>query len=197
MNAFKIMARNRGFFWFSFCLFIIGLLIGLVFFQQLHEKMQPLLQNIGQIAAGAKGNHLNLSLALLSNNVKASLVLIVSGIFLAILAIGGIVVNGIMVGYAVSMVGQTAAVPAWSLVVFGLLPHGVFEIPAFLLAGSMGIKLGYMWLRPMTGFTRWQSFRRAVGETLYLFPVILLLLVVAAGVEGFVTPKLLSWYVKS
>ncbi|MFC4765910.1 stage II sporulation protein M [Effusibacillus consociatus] len=196
MRSISVIKENRGYVWFAFSLFVVGLLIGLVFFEPLHGFLKQYLRHLEQIAAEAKGDHLDLSLLLFKNNLTVSLVLLGSGVFLSILSIHLLVINGMVVGYALALMGQMGQAPVWALILFGILPHGVLEIPAFLIAGAMGIKLGYMWLRPMVGKTRWESFRYAFKEALLALPVIALLLVAAAAIEGFVTPVLLTWYMK-
>ncbi|WP_018131488.1 stage II sporulation protein M [Effusibacillus pohliae] len=194
MRPLSVIRHNRGYIGFSLILFVLGLLIGVVFFETLHGFLKQYLEKIQSLASGAKDDHLNLAWLIFKNNLLASFGLLVSGIFLSIFAINGIVLNGMVVGYALVLMGKTGQVPVWALVLLGILPHGVLEIPAFLLAGAMGIKLGYMWLRPIAGKSRWSSFRHAFAETLNVTPVIVGLLLGAAAMEGFVTPALLKWY---
>ncbi|GAX88405.1 stage II sporulation protein M [Effusibacillus lacus] len=198
MKPFAVIRKNLGYLGFAFSLFVLGLLIGVIYFESLHELAKQFLQHIEKIADKAKnGGSMNLSWLLLKNNVIASLVLLIGGFFLSIFTIYGLVMNGLVVGYALVLMGKTAQVPIWALVAFGILPHGLLEIPAFLLSGAMGIKLGYMWLRPLPGRSRWRSVLYTIRESLYVLPVILALLLTAAVIEGFVTPILLKWYVQS
>lgn len=196
MRSISTIKENRGYVWFALSLFGLGVFAGVVFFHQLNELLQPYLEKIKRIAEQGNQDSYNLAVLLFQNNLKASLGLLLSGVFLSIFSIGGIVFNGMLVGYALALMAKAGQIPMWGLLLFGILPHGVLEIPAFLLAGAMGIKLGYMWLRPMVGKTRWKSFRYSLKEAIYVLPVIVLLLVVAAVIEGFVTPQLLSWYIK-
>lgn len=66
-----------------------------------------------------------------------------------------------------------------------VLPHGVVEIPALLLAAAMGARLGFsLWNR---------EFIVVLKESVYFLPVLAVLIFVAAMIEVFVTGNLLKW----
>jgi len=72
---------------------------------------------------------------------------------------------------------------------FGLiLPHGILELTAIFVAGGVGLRLFWSWVEPGE-LTRLQSFARegraAIGVALGL----ILVLLVSAVIEGFVTPS--------
>lgn len=192
----QIIRRNRNFIRLAAILVVVGLLLGIGFREPLHQFMESQLEHIKNLAQQTNGTHGELAKVILLNNVKASIMLILFGVFFSLYPIIGLTVNGMVVGYLFATVNPAGGMPLWALIVFGILPHGILEIPAFVLAGAMGIKLGYMWLRPVVGSSRLQSFSYAAKETLYLFPFILLLLIIAATIEGFITPELLSWYMR-
>jgi stage II sporulation protein M len=192
----QIIRRNRNFIRLSAILVVVGLLLGIGFREPLQQFMQSQLEHIKNLAQQTNGTHSELAKVILLNNIKASVMLILFGVFFSLYPIFGLTVNGMVIGYLFASLNPAAGIPLWALIVFGILPHGILEIPAFILAGAMGIKLGYMWLRPIVGSSRWQSFAYAAKETLFLFPLILVMLVVAATIEGFITPELLSWYMK-
>lgn len=196
MRSVSVIKENRGYVGFAFCLFVLGVLMGFAFQELLDEFMRKGMERISKLAAESKGSHLHLAMLLFANNVTVSMVILLSGVFFSVLSIYFIVMNGMLVGYALAFMGKMGQVPVWALALFGILPHGILEIPAFLLSGAMGIKLGYMWLRPLAGKTRWRSFLHAFGEAARAVPVIVLLLLAAAMIEGFVTPGLLMWYMR-
>lgn len=75
-----------------------------------------------------------------------------------------------------------------------LWPHGILEVPAVMIAAAAGLRMGASVLAPPRGFT--------VGETLLqgladLLKVLLLvvgpLLLIAAAVEIYVTPRVALW----
>ena len=89
-----------------------------------------------------------------------------------------------------------AGVSYWETIVVGLLPHGIFELTAIFIAAAFGLKLGRVLIVPLKDKTRAQSFGQVWREIARVAIVIALLLVVAAGVEGTITPLLLHTFVK-
>lgn len=196
MKTFSIIKTNRGFVGFTLVIFIMGLLLGLSFPDALDQILKSQIEHIKNLASEADGSPAKLTWVILRNNVTVSLSFIVTGVALSVFPVMMVMVNGMAIGYLFAQWGMMSQVPVWAIIVYGILPHGIFEIPAFILAGAMGIKLGYMWLRPIPGKSRWNSFLHAGKETLGVLPLILVSLVLAALIEGFVTPMLLQWYIR-
>ena len=79
-----------------------------------------------------------------------------------------------------------------SFTVLGILPHGIFEIPAFIISAAFGLKLGYHLIFPLTGKKRGESLVTIWREYWSVFPLIMNLLILAAIVEVLVTPYFLQ-----
>jgi stage II sporulation protein M len=129
-----------------------------------------------------------LFLFILVQNTRASFIAVVSGLAFGLLPMVFAAANGFVLG----VVCRTAAgVVPIGAVALRILPHGVFELPALFLASAYGLWLGSIVLRRIGGD---ESPR--VGASLkhalrmYLL-VILPLLLVAATIEAFVTPRLI------
>jgi stage II sporulation protein M len=126
-----------------------------------------------------------------TNNIMATLLIIASGALLPFLPfLIGIVPNGFIIGL---MAGLYEYEGIWSKSTFflGLLPHGLFELPAIVLSATVGM----IW-----GGRNWRSFLqgRTFGNlgthtkaSLAFLPLIFALLLVAAMVEVLLTPALL------
>jgi uncharacterized membrane protein SpoIIM required for sporulation len=80
-----------------------------------------------------------------------------------------------------------------TLVVYGLLPHGIFEVPALILASAAMLRIGVVLVTPQVG--------RSMGEVVLelladwakiVIGLVLPMLLVAALVETYVTPLLLA-----
>ncbi|MGE5598004.1 MAG: stage II sporulation protein M [Bacteroidota bacterium] len=91
-------------------------------------------------------------------------------------------------GSAVGLLGMDyhlAGRLSWGRFLLGLLPHGIFEIPAVLLTAALALRLGLkVWGLGRAG----ASFRR---DTVALAPVIVGFLLVAAILEVTVSPRML------
>jgi uncharacterized membrane protein SpoIIM required for sporulation len=71
-----------------------------------------------------------------------------------------------------------------------VLPHGVVELPAAILATAAAVRLGMSMMAPAPGFTIIQSWLRALAHFLKLFVLVVLpLLALAALIEVHITPE--------
>jgi stage II sporulation protein M len=123
---------------------------------------------------------MTLLFSLLFNNVMASILILVSGVLIGIIPILSIGANGFVLGVVYR---QTAEMADYWKAALMVLPHGVFEIPALLIAASYGLWLGVMVVRRMRGrectllrFHIAHAFRR-------YFVIVFPLLIVAAAIE--------------
>jgi stage II sporulation protein M len=72
-----------------------------------------------------------------------------------------------------------------------IVPHGIFELPAVLVANADGLRLGVTALRRVSG-RRSAPLRDLTRHALRRFAVIVLpLLVLAATIEAFLVPHLI------
>ncbi|MDA8235173.1 MAG: stage II sporulation protein M [Clostridia bacterium] len=134
----------------------------------------------------------SLFLIILERNSLASLTFIGLGLITGgALTLVSILVNGGMVGALLGVFGLKGTVSPVKLLLFGILPHGILEIPAIALAGGLGMRLGVKAIQRLTkgGF----SFKQELVETIITYgAVILPVLVIAALVESVVTPVLIK-----
>ncbi|MGC9435356.1 MAG: stage II sporulation protein M [Methanomicrobiales archaeon] len=130
-------------------------------------------------------NPATLSVKIFLNNLQTSLLLFFGGAALGFVTIFILGVNGVVTGTVVGVVLQQKSV--W-YVLASIAPHGVFEIPAFLLAGGLGLLLGEALLREWREGSGAAPRARRLG--LVFIRVVVPLLAVAACVEAFITPAL-------
>ena len=117
---------------------------------------------------------------ILLNNTIASLLIILVGLIVGILPIISVGFNGFILGV---LYRQTAGIAGYGKAALQVLPHGIFEIPALLIAASYGLWLGMIVLRRIRGMES-TSIRSKVKHALQrYFAVVFPLLIVAAAVE--------------
>lgn len=111
------------------------------------------------------------------NNSLACLV-IISGIFIyAITTIFSLVFNGFLIGIAlVSVHGQGASF--WEIA-GAILPHGIFEMPALIIAGMIGFK-GFSFYNKQKNRSYYIHLAKLVG-------IVLILLLAASFIEAYIT----------
>lgn len=143
------------------------------------------------------------SWAVLVNNVRS---LLLSG-FLGLLSLGALALMLLMapiviIAYIALQVGQIGLNP-WLLVAVAVLPHGILELPAAILATAQAMRVGDIILAAPSDDASARGggvfgILREAGRFLKLFVLVVLpLLAVAAWLEVNVTPRLLVWYLGS
>ena len=124
------------------------------------------------------------------NNVSASISSIIFGTLL-FPPIFSLFANGVLVGILQKMLEvQKGIAPIWYY--FSLIPHGIFEMPAFIVASALGIRFGLICWRMVYYVIRKRPlptlFRDFFRELPYYSGLILGLLTVAAIIEVTVSP---------
>lgn len=121
-----------------------------------------------------------------TNTIKILGTLVLGPIF-GIWPLVFVLINGFAIG-AVGYIMQNI----FGVFLAGVLPHGVFELPALLLGSSLGLALGVrLWTR---GFGEGlPGIRQELEKAFFFFfKVVMPLLFFAAAIEVFITPKILQ-----
>lgn len=133
----------------------------------------------------------------LNNVIKAVLVMYL-GAFFGIIPVIFLAINGMMIGYLVHKTAEKGGGDmVFTVVVKGLLPHGIIELAAIVIACAYGLRFGKMMLLGAgTLLTRkggWgKQFEQFMQRTLPVIVLITVMLAVAAVVESTVTVWLLG-----
>nr|WP_232461010.1 stage II sporulation protein M [Thermococcus radiotolerans] len=146
------------------------------------EAVKRLAEQIGPISDSSFENFVKI----FTNNSMVALFMLLSGLFFGLGPWLIMAFNGFVVGLVVRAVQESGEL-SFPQIILGLIPHGIIEIPAIALAGVSGI----VWYREIVrgeGETG-ERFRRGAEKALKLFAVSVLLLLVAAFIEAYVTPR--------
>jgi uncharacterized membrane protein SpoIIM required for sporulation len=122
---------------------------------------------------------------IMTNNLSVSFSAFAGGLLFGFGSVYLLFLNGLMLG-AVAVACQQAgmALPLWSFVV----PHGSLELPAIVIAGAAGLRLGHGMLFP--GIYAWKdSVARAGADAVRLVSGVIPLLFIAGCLEGFFSPS--------
>jgi uncharacterized membrane protein SpoIIM required for sporulation len=122
---------------------------------------------------------------IMTNNLSVSFVTFASGIVFGLGTFWFLFQNGLMLGVIGAACHHYEMSQAlWSFVA----PHGSLELPAIIIAGGAGFRLGHAMLFP--GALRWrESVARGGIEATRLVSGIIPLLVIAGLLEGFFSPS--------
>jgi len=143
--------------------------------QQMSEAFQVVVDNYRALDGGM------LFFTILLHNVAATIFLLVSGVIVGIIPTIAIGANGFVLGVVYR---QTAEGMGYSKAALKVLPHGVFELPALLIAASYGLWIGVMLVRRIRGKES-TLFRSNIAHAFRQYlAVVFPLLIVAAAIEA-------------
>ena len=119
------------------------------------------------------------------NNIQVGFLAFASGIFLCVLTAGILVFNGANIGQAAGLFAAVGEQPKF----YGLiLPHGLLEISAIIVAGGAGLAVGWTIIDPGDR-TRGEALAEQGRRSAVIALGLVLAFIVAGTVEGFVTPS--------
>ncbi len=178
-QSLKDLKLIKNYLIFSTILFLIITLIGAFFPIFFKEQIIELLNQIIQQTTGL--NSIELTRFIIANNIKSSFLALFFGIFLGLIPIGIIIINAYVLGFVIN---KTILFQG-PLILWKLLPHGIFELPAILISISLGLRLG-LFLFTYNGKNKKQEFFKWLKQSVRIFILIIIPLLVIAGIiEGF------------
>ncbi len=128
-----------------------------------------------------------LAVKLFLNNLQACTFMFLGGASLGILTVFIIMSNGVVIGSVVELVRQQQGV---LYIAVALIPHGIFEITAFIISGSFGFLLARELWREWNGDGNAAGAARDMGRTFLL--IVIPLVAIAAFTEVFITPEIIG-----
>lgn len=176
-ESLDYIKETKNFIYIVVAIFLFFVLVG--FFlpapeslaEQIFEFIEGLLEKTSGMSQG------DLMSFIFFNNLKSSFFGMVLGLLLGIFPMMSVIINGYVLGF----VGSLSVKTNGFLVLWRLLPHGIFELPAIFISLGLGLKLGMFIFQK----NRVKSFREYLWNSLRVFLfVVIPLLVVAAIIEG-------------
>lgn len=174
--SWQYIKECRNYIFFIVLVFLLAAVVAL-FYQPpiavdwIREFIEDLLTRTAGLSRG------QMIIFILDNNLKSSFIGLILGLAFGIFPVLIALANGYVLGFVAERSVQIEGLS----VLLRLVPHGIFELPAVILALALGTKLGMFW------FVRdkKKEFLRRLENALRVFLfVILPLLVIAAIIEG-------------
>ncbi|MET3550050.1 stage II sporulation protein M [Paenibacillus favisporus] len=181
---------------FAVLLFAAGVVAGWISTGALAELVNQQLSGLREVSGNLQNSkHPQWSFfgfIFLNNSIKGVLIIYL-GLLAGILPVMFLLVNGMVIGYLVhslSAQGESLA----DLVIRGLLPHGIIEIPAIIIACAYGIRMGSWVIRGINPRRRaWgQEGERVLRKSVTAAFWVVILLFAAAIIESTVTYALMQ-----
>jgi len=135
------------------------------------------------------------TLGIFRHNVQTLILTMVLGTFSfgAIALVLLIAPMGIVGFFA--QVGAQFGFDPWLFFAAFILPHGIFELPAAIIATAFALKLGASVIAPPRGVSAGENFMRALADWVKIFAyVVVPLLLIAAWVETNITPQVVIYF---
>ena len=195
-RALQIIKQNFNWIIIAVFFFLIGIFAASFafghenfFLTDLTETQQDFLQEMAEMIFS--GSPLRGIALLFFNNVIASLQMMMLGIFLSVPPLLGLFSNGALLGTLVAGLGREG-ISVFSFLSVGILPHGIFELPAFLISAAFVLKMGFHLVFPLPQKKRGESLGIVWREYFAIFPLVVYLLIIASIVEVVMTPLLVK-----
>jgi stage II sporulation protein M len=188
----------RPYFIFSVILFFAAVIVGTApgsMDQVLLEQMK----GIAELAEKAQKNEnpqLSMFWIIFQNNITAAVMTMYLGIAAGIFPLLSMIMNGMVIGFMFGQIADTG-VSIFPLIVKGILPHGIIELPALFLASGYGMLLGVGVWKGVFGSLlgkreAWHLFKRTLKATVPALLVLVVALLAAALIESTVTYRLMT-----
>ncbi|SFM34664.1 stage II sporulation protein M [Paenibacillus sp. 1_12] len=201
MNNIKTQLKlMKHYFIAATLVFIVGLVLGAGYsdsFQVFMDEQLKAVEKLAQSIANKPNQQLSLFWLILWNNVSKTLLIIGFGAFFGVLPLFFLLLNGMLLGYIGAM---SAHKESLLFLIKGIVPHGIIEIPAIIIAAAFGLRLGVLMMKLLVGLispNRPNAYKEELlGFAKAIVPVVIVLVVsltVAALIESTVT----YWLVKS
>ncbi|EJR66751.1 stage II sporulation protein M [Bacillus cereus] len=164
-----ILYRNRVIFIISILIYFVSFTIG-IFYPDF-------------ISIFSSNKHVELEYKnLVMNNLNSIFAIILGFFSFGFISVFWLIANGMIVGMVVSSALMNNI--SWYEVCLTILPHGVLEIPALIIAGAVGFKSSDWLITKMLGNSR----KNVIKDSLILIMVSVLFILIAGFIEANITP---------
>lgn len=176
-------------------IFAAGAFVGASNVKSIAGLIMPEIERLGEHSrnlAASDNPELSFFLFIFANNAIKSVAIMLLGALLGVIPFFFLLMNGLILGFVVAYAGS-GGTNVLEMIVRGLLPHGIIEIPAILLAAGFGMQFGYLALKSLGELgardasdrtVKWREFFVSLGRGAVW---IVILLLVAAIVESTLT----------
>lgn len=194
MRTFVIaLKRNQVFLWTAAILLFASSVFGYMFHDEVKPVVEEALQQLKGIAETLQQDpsYWNTFITIFWNNLRATFVMLAAGFFFGVFPMFALLLNGFMLGYVLYDAADQYGIHPLTLFVQQILPHGILEFPAIIIASGFGLKFGWLAIRGIISIgsaTARIRIRRQFGESIRQLPAVLMgivvLLLFAAVIEA-------------
>ena len=172
-----------------FGLMAIALLIGFILPNDIKIMLlTEIFVKFSQILEGVQTSF-QLAIAIFLNNLEVSAILFVLGITVVV-PILVVIGNGLMIGIFFDFIIRLEALEPGILIssIIGVIPHGIIEIPIFVITASLGVGMFIKLIAPRKFIPKKSRSRVLLDIVLRYLVIILPLFLLAAFIEAYISP---------
>ncbi len=159
------------------------------------DEIEKIMDGV-QSAVGLPSGDINLTFGFVFlHNIQAVLVMLFFGLLsFGVLGELAFAINIGVIGALFALL-ESLGLPATTLFLAGVLPHGIFEIPAIIFSSAGILYFGATMVTPNPSKTMGEVFIRAISDWFKIgVGIVLPLLFIAALIEVYITPKILLYF---
>jgi len=176
-SSWSYVSESKKFIYFVIFLFLFFAIIG--FFLPAPDFLSKYILNyLKDLIEQTKNfSHFDWIGFIFFNNLQSSFFSMVFGVIFGIFPFFGAIFNGYLLGF----VGSISVTEGGFFVLWRILPHGIFELPAIFISLGLGLRLGTFVFQKK----KEKSFKKLfLNSFKVFFYIILPLLITAAIIEG-------------
>jgi stage II sporulation protein M len=169
-ELWQFIKQSKKFFYTILGIFLITLVVGFAFPHFFAEILQEMIREL--IEKTKDLGFTEMFAFIIYNNIKTSFLGLIFGLIFGLFPLFLAALNGYLLGFVSRIVyTENGISDLWKI-----LPHGVFELPAFFLSLTLGLQLGYVL------FLKTRDFKRVLKSSLETFIYIIIPLLLIAGI---------------
>jgi len=181
--------RFRWWVLIAICLFCIGIFFGLTAAADSAGFLNEELITIEELGTVLGPFRVSTAVFIFLKNVSALLLSFIFSPVLCLLPVLALMVNGALLSFISEVILQENSL---GFLLSGLLPHGIFELPALIIGGAAALSFGTAVLTVPFRRERRKLLLQNLKQSAWYLVIACILLVPAAIIETFVTPLLLT-----
>ncbi len=171
------------------CLFGIGFGIGLVVPTVLTDLLSEDMATFRELAAILGPFQIFTAIFILAKNISAVLFSFMLSPILGLFPVMALIFNGLVISFVSAIVVQEESI---GFVLAGLLPHGILELPAFIIGEAAALSFGTMVMLALFKKEARERLPSNLRQNLRYLVIAFALFLPAAIIETYVTPLFLS-----
>ncbi len=190
MNVLKLLKNNYKIILASVLLYHICIVLGFCMYLAVAPNISATVLDIA-VVNNTKIYFINVSsnlTSILCNNIILIIQLIGGSILFGIPTFCLLIYNGITFGIILASTVESKT--ALSKIFLLTIPHGIFEIPAIIIAGAAGFKVPYEIIRYLAGRKEQILTKEDIKEYLTMALISIILIIIAAWIEANITLKI-------